>query len=367
VKVPERDPQQGVRDASRVGAALLLAITLPIALGAWGQPISERGTAWLVAAAVAIVGLAIGSRAGRALAGLAVLGWLGIIAVTLAWPAQPPTFLRAIEIPSGEASGRGARIFSERDVSVVGARVMYGLGAVGPLELEGFVPALDAVYDEIEASEGTVTSTPFLATVLGEQRAARFDAFVHEEPAPAERWVVFLHGYGGSFASVCWVVALAAADAGASTICPATSFAGLWHEGHGPGIVRASIDWIRGRGARSIVLVGLSNGGIGASRLARELAADLDGLALISGLDDRAPHPAMPTFVWHGTTDTRFPIGHVRAWAATLARGELVEVDGDHFALIEQRALFAPALSGFLRRAHRSTAVAPLDAHGGPT
>lgn len=350
MKVPERDPGQGGRDASRVLAALLALVTLPIALAAVGQPISVRGAAWVVAAAIAIVGLAIAYPVGRWLAGLAVVAWLAIVAITLAWPAPPPSFLHAIEIPSGEPSSRGARLFAERDVSIAGARVMYGLGGVGPQELDGFVPALDAVYDEIEASEGEVTSTPFVATVLGEQRAARFDAFLHEEPAPTERWVVFLHGYGGSFSSYCWVVALAAADAGASTLCPATSFAGRWHEGHGPGIVRASIDWIRGRGARSIVLVGLSNGGVGASRLARELAADLDGLVLLSGLDDRAPHPAMPTLVWHGTADTRFAVGRVRAWSAALADGELVEVDGDHFALIEQRALFAPALSAFLRR-----------------
>jgi pimeloyl-ACP methyl ester carboxylesterase len=193
-------------------------------------------------------------------------------------------------------------------------------------------------------------SVPFVASVLGDQRAGRFDAFVHQDASSSERWVVFLHGYGGSFASYCWVVALAAADAGVSTVCPATSFSGGWEREHGPGIVRATLDWIRARGARSIALVGLSNGGRGASLLARELEADLDALVLLSGLDDRALRPAMPTLVWHGTRDTRFPIARIRAWAEPLPDGELIEVDGDHFALIEQRDLLAPALSAFLRR-----------------
>src|SRR5687768_4376879 len=100
-----------------------------------------------------MIGLAIGYRFGRWLAGLAVLGWIATIVLTLTWPAPAPAFLHPVELPSGDPSSRAARLFSERDVSVVGARVMYGLGAVGEEELDGFVPALDAIYREIEASE----------------------------------------------------------------------------------------------------------------------------------------------------------------------------------------------------------------------
>ncbi|WP_236516317.1 alpha/beta fold hydrolase [Sandaracinus amylolyticus] len=312
-----------------------------MSLAAAGQPISARGLAWVVCAAGAIVALAIGTRIARRIAGAIVLVWLGVIVATLAWPTREHGYLDAIVLPSGERPSPLSRLFSERDVSLVGVRLMRVTRGVSGRELEAFDVA--SVYDAIEASDGTVTSTPFVSTVLGEQRASRFDAFVHEESA---RWVVFLHGYGGSFASYCWVVAHAAERAGWSTVCPATSFSEHWESGHGPAIARRTLDFVRARGGDTIVLAGLSNGGVGASRLAREL--EIDGLVLISGLDDHTMPIAIPTLVWHGTHDERFPIDLSRAWAER-AGAQMIEVDGDHFALIEQREDFSGALETFLR------------------
>ena len=184
--------------------------------------------------------------------------------------------------------------------------------------------------------------------MLGEQDAYRFDAFVHRVPA-SNRWVVFLHGYGGSFASYCWIVARAVEEAGWSTICPATSFEGRWDRGHGPAIVRRTLDWVDARGGTDIVLAGLSNGGIGASRIAPELGSVISGLVLISGLDPQAARIAHPTLVWHGTDDERFPIARVRAYGEGSEHVQRVEIEGgDHFALVEQRAAFARDLVTFL-------------------
>lgn len=323
---------------------------LPFAIAAAGQPISARGLAWLLCAAVAIVGLAIGARWARIVAGLAGIAWLGVIATTLVWPARTGvSFLEPMVLPERAPPSVLGRVFAERDVSLVGVRLMRALRGVSARELEGFEAPLAALYGEIEARDGVVTSTPFLATMLGEQDAWRFDAFVHVTPGARERWVVFLHGYGGSFASYCWIVARAAEDAGWSTICPATSFDGRWDRGHGPAIVHRTLDWIDGQGARDVVLVGLSNGGVGASRLARELGGVLTGLVLISGLDSRAEPVARPTLVWHGTADERFPISQARTYASRAEHAQLVEVEGgDHFAMVEQRDQLARDLTAFL-------------------
>ncbi|AKF03654.1 alpha/beta fold hydrolase [Sandaracinus amylolyticus] len=335
--------ERGAREAARIGAALIATIALPVSLAAAGQPISTRGLAWIVCAAAAICALAIGTRITRRVAGAIVLVWLGVIVATLAWPAREGAYLGAIVLPSGERASSLGRVFAERDVSLVGVRLMRVTRGVSARELDGFDVA--SVYEELEASDGAVTSTPFLSTVLGEQRASRFDAFVHEVPA-STRWVVFLHGYGGSFASYCWIVARAAERAGWSTVCPATSFSTHWESGHGPAIARRTLDFARARGATTIVLAGLSNGGVGATRLAREL--EIDGLVAISGLDDHAMPIAKPTLVWHGTRDERFPIELARAWAGR-AGARMIEVDGDHFALVEQREDFSRALETFLR------------------
>ncbi|MDQ3032264.1 MAG: hypothetical protein M3Y87_07600 [Myxococcota bacterium] len=328
-------------------AVALGCVVLPFALAALGQPISARGVAWVVLGMVAVVALAIGGTRGRVAAGLAVGAWISVIVATLAWPLRDDAFLRAIVLPSGEAAGAGGRVFAERDISLVGVRLLRLRRGFSDRELEGFVPALTRAYDEIDRDAGEVASVPFLSTLFGRQSAARFDAFVHEEDG-TERWLVFLHGYGGSFVAQCWAVARIAADVGVSTICPATTIAGRWDLGDGPAIVRRTLEEIRARGAASIVLAGLSNGGIGASNLATALGTEIDGLALLSGLDSRATPPRVPTLVWHGIHDERFRIDRVREWAATLPQGELIEVDGDHFALLEQRDELAEALSGFL-------------------
>lgn len=355
-----RDP---ALDASRVAAALLALIVVPLALAAAGQPISARGTAWLVLGGLAVLALGIGTRPARSFAVLVAFAWIFVVVATLAWPAPAadpsrPTYLERVVLPDGEPASRLGRIFAERDVSLVGVRVMHAIGAVGDHELEGFEAPLAVHYDAIEASDGELAPTPFLSTALGSQSSRRFDAFVHHAPRErgegTTRWVVFLHGYGGSFASYCWIVAHAAERAGASTICPATSLAGRWADGHGPAIARATLDWARAHGARSIVLAGLSNGGAGASLLvAGELRNERDvaGLALISGLDERATRPSIPTLVWHGTHDLRFPIARVRAWASTLPDGTRVEVEGgDHFALVEREAEFSSSFASFLGR-----------------
>ncbi|GAB4207197.1 MAG: hypothetical protein OHK0013_24620 [Sandaracinaceae bacterium] len=91
------------------------------------------------------------------------------------------------------------------------------------------------------------------------------------------------------------------------------------------------------------MLVGLSAGGIGASRLAPRLAGSIDRLVLLSGVSSSAPTPPVPTLVLHGDDDRMVPTARVRRWATGRARVRFVIVPGTHFVLLEERAAIARA------------------------
>src|SRR5688500_6105422 len=106
------------QDASRIAAASLACIVVPVAIAALGQPISARGLAWLVAGALVIAGLSLLHTTARAhrivkmLAALGVTSWACAIALSLAWPVSNTPFLRTLELPSGNPSCRVRRIIA---------------------------------------------------------------------------------------------------------------------------------------------------------------------------------------------------------------------------------------------------------------
>lgn len=242
------------------------------------------------------------------------------------------------------------RLFEERDASMVGSRLLTFLGAVPSREFPTLPALLDRSYPQTE-DDAPRLGTPIPATLLDLQHADAFDTIVVEPRGEAsEVGVVFLHGFAGSFALQCLEVARVARDAGARTVCPATSFEGAWWRGDGEAIARGSIAHLRARGARRIVLVGLSNGGIGASRLAPRLRGEIDALVLLSGLSPRASSPGVPTLVVQGDHDTMVPTRLVRGWARGRSGVRYVELDGSHFVLLERRDAIARVLREALTR-----------------
>lgn len=243
------------------------------------------------------------------------------------------------------------RLFEERDASMVGSRLLAGLGLVPAREFPTLPGLLARSYARTE-EDAPRLGTPVPATLLHLQRADAFDAIVvSPRGAPSELGVVFLHGYAGSFALQCLEVARVARDEGARTVCPATSFEGAWWQGDGEAITRASIAHLRAGGARRIVLVGLSNGGLGASRLARRLGHAIDGLVLLSGVSPGAPTPRVPTLVVQGDHDAMMRTAAVRGWARGHRRVHYVELSGTHFVLLEQRERIGEVLrEAFARR-----------------
>jgi pimeloyl-ACP methyl ester carboxylesterase len=196
-----------------------------------------------------------------------------------------------------------------------------------------------------------------LDTQTGRQGPDAFDAIVippHGEPGDPEAAVVFLHGYAGSFTLECWMVAEAARAIRALTICPATGFAGQWWTHDGEETLRATLAYLRQRHIERIYLAGLSNGGIGASRIAPRFARSLAGLILISGASPDGSTGGLPTLVVQGEGDTSVSAAVVHTFA-TRTGATYVGFDGGHFVMMVRRAEVRDTIASWLR-AHSGAA-----------
>jgi pimeloyl-ACP methyl ester carboxylesterase len=349
----EHEPASFVRWLAAIvcvplGLLLALAGLLSIALGR--AELTVWGWLWSLDALAIAVGLVTIVSRHPTLVRLRIGGGLGLVLLPLVRVAfyGGADAARLVVIDrAGEEVSRARvidRLFEERDASMVGSRLLVLAGAVPAREFPTLPALLAASYPEVEADAPRL-GTPIPATLLGLQRADAFDAIVVAPEGPSSRLgVVFLHGFAGNFALQCLEVARVARAHGAITICPSTRFEGDWWRGDGETITRASIAHLRARGAEEIVLVGLSNGGVGASRLAPRLGREIDGLVLLSGLSPRAPTPQVPTLVVQGDHDAMVPTRAVRAWARGRARVRYVELPGTHFVLLEERERVADAL-----------------------
>ena len=213
--------------------------------------------------------------------------------------------------------------------------VRLGLAAAGervpPSELEDLGPAIERVYRDLEARGGPLPSI-WLASQSTLQSSARFDALISEPAAHTRLGVVFLHGYGGNFTWPCASVAAAVEAVNGTTLCPSVGDSGRWWTGAGPAIVLASIRALEARGIDTIVLAGLSNGGIGASRLVARFADRLGGLLLVSGAA-RGTRTSLRTLLIHGSSDRMAPLGAARAFVRASTHATLEVFEGGHFVL----------------------------------
>jgi hypothetical protein len=242
------------------------------------------------------------------------------------------------------------RLIDEQDVSLFALRPLLLTGMVTGREMDGIWPAFSDPYREIRQREGLAPS-PFVSTYLGLQRPSAFDVlFIPPETTePADTAVIFLHGFAGNFTYQCWLFAQAVRAAGILTVCPSTNWIGLWSRPNGAATVEATLAQLRQNGVRRFYLAGLSNGGVGASELAPHLAADLDGLILLSGLLPGAEQVNVPVLIIHSRQDERMPVSIARNYAAAAGdRATYVEMDGDHFVLAKEPAKVQQVITDWL-------------------
>jgi predicted esterase len=246
--------------------------------------------------------------------------------------------------PHGTTARIASRLVDESDVAVAGTRVLVASGMLRDDAAELPV-AMRSAYADMRREEGDMPS-PVVTTYLGMQSASGFDVVVVEPPSNArhETAVVFLHGFAGNFDLPCWQMARAAQ---VLTACPSTRWVGDWWTSDGQATVERTIDLVRARGAKHVVLAGLSNGGYGASRLAPRLRGKISGLVLVSGAAPDAPAAGVPTLVIHGVGDNMASVEDARGYAQKNG-ARFVGLHAGHFAMLVRKEESDRAVRSFV-------------------
>jgi pimeloyl-ACP methyl ester carboxylesterase len=288
----------------------------------------------------------------------------------------------------------GARVqnrYSHRD----GHYQRHALGALLP-EIDQFllgfqlVPAMDSlftkqqarslsqltksIYAELEADPDFHRLGSVLPEAYDEIWARPFDHghyFLYippqldrKKPSPA---LVFLHGSGGNFKAYTWLLSRVADERNMVLIAPTFGF-GNWEGDAGSRAVAAALDdagKVLPLNMNQVHLAGLSNGGLGVSRLAAsEAGRRFRSLVFISPVCDETAIVS-PTFAtqWRdkpvlvvtGDADDRVPLPYVTSWAGLMrtarARVEMsTYAAADHFLLFSHRDKFLRELSAWLKQ-----------------
>ncbi len=252
---------------------------------------------------------------------------------------------------------------NEAGVALLGTRVLVSRGLLRDPDAPRVEAAMHAAYDRMRADEEDPSSalvlgpapfsadTPDLLTYLPRGSGAESHGSTSPRAPPGARGdlaVIFLHGYGGRFALPCWQVARVAAQSEAMTACPDVGTDGAWWSSEGERIVRATVAALKMAGAKRIVLMGLSNGGIGATRLAVRMRGAFVGLVLFSGADPTMGAPGIPTLVLHGRRDAVVSQASSRVYAHA-AHARFVDLPSGHFAMMLDATTVDPEVGRFLR------------------
>lgn len=326
---------------------------VPFAIACVLAPVSAWGLAYLAATTAVIAGLITAPNRIRRMRGVTRIALLALVAIVVARIgfAAGGENLQMITLPGdGRRSAVINRIIEEEDGVVLGAQWLPRLGVVDADEAAEWAPAMKRAYEQMSDEEGT-TPSPVVATYLGMQDPEGFDALVLEPDNESPNGgIVFLHGYAGSFTSLCWMATRGARRAGLVAICPSASARGDWWDRRWEPTIETSIAYLRGRGIRRIYLGGLSNGSIGAARIAPRMARQLAGLILISGVPDDADTGGLPTLILQGRDDRMTPPGPARALVARgRPRPTYVEFPGTHFLLAEKFEEVNASIASWLR------------------
>jgi hypothetical protein len=325
----------------RIVAFSVLGMVALVALLGVAAPWSPSGWFVLGAVALAAAALAFKDKKPRRGLGLVALLLLAILLVVrMVGAGEGMIAMRTL--PAGDSARWLARLVDEQDLAQVGARVLAARWQLPAAERERLVPAMHEAYLDMRRDD-VFSPSPVLDTLLDRQTPSAFDALVIEPRAvpkpsvPMKFGVLFLHGYAGSFTLECWLLARAAREIGALTLCPATDFTGNWRGDAGERILRASLDYLHGRNVKRVFLAGLSNGAVGASALLPRFASAFEGLILISGAPASGGNGGLPTLVVHGEHDNVTPAAAARAFAER-NHATFAGFDGGHFVLLTRRS-----------------------------
>lgn len=327
---------------------LVEAVDLGPSLSGWG---------YVVGAAFASAGLLSmpwRKRRGLTRAGLGLMVLVACGRLLLATGSDMDT----LHLP-GEGHRLLNRLVSERDGTLVAARLLLFTGQLPRSDARDFIPALRGAFDRLDAEQGAF-ATPAIATWVGLQSPGSFDTVVipPEDNRNPDVAFVALHGFTGNFAVYCWQLSRAARAISALTVCPSVGPRGDWWSPQGEQTLERTLQWLARRGIHRVYLSGLSNGGVGASVLAERVSRpglELRGLVLVSGASPRAHPPRVPVLLVQGQRDSMMPAHLMRAYAREAgSRATYFEVDSGHFALLDRYQECERAIATWLREQERA-------------
>ena len=318
-----------------------------------GIPISSIGTVYLIGYFLIVWGLISAPWLRQRALIPSLVGVILLLLSVLVRVFFPPagSQMILITLPGPTAPRLLTRIFDEQDIVLFGAKVAPLVGFVSPLEYKNLIPELSQTFQEMR-TQGVTPLSPSLAAYLGQQHPDGFDALIAQPSSGnSETGIIFLHGFGGNFTLQCWLIAEVGNRIGAFTLCPSTDPSGQWWKEQGRAILQESLNYLHQRGVKKIYLVGLSNGGIGSSRLASYFKSDLAGLILISGADPNAEITGLPVLVIHGQNDERIPASIAEQFSYLSApNSTYVSLDGDHFVLLKHANQVQAAILDWLMK-----------------
>ncbi|MBK9710914.1 MAG: alpha/beta hydrolase [Kouleothrix sp.] len=342
-------------------AGAIAALPLGLLLGlAFTTPITLIGGLYLGISSCAVIGMITAQlrRARyRGLARTSLLLLLLLAGLRIARPASSASATLTV-LPSSGGIRWLNRLFDEQDIVLFGERVGSMAGIISPLEDQQLVPALAQAYHTMR-NDGATPLSPFLSTTLGRQQAEAFDTLIFTPDAgTAPRFgVVFLHGFGGNFTMQCWLVARAAQRIGGLTACPSASWRGDWWTPQGERTLHETIAYLERAGIDRIYLAGISNGGVGVSRLAPGLGPQVRGIILISGSDPEAASANLPALIIQGLQDERMPAALAQQYSRRAGPlGSYYGVDGDHFVLLKQADAIGQVIADWLSEQEKGSA-----------
>lgn len=234
------------------------------------------------------------------------------------------------------------------------------------------------LYREMEADENFRELGSAMGLAYAQLLGLPFDAGhyylyvpqqVREGPLPA---LIFLHGSAGNFKAYTWLWSKLAQEEGFVIIAPSYGF-GSWDEAGTDAVLNALDD------ARQVVaidperiyLAGLSNGGIGAGRLAIARPDLFRGLIFLSpvmptGLVDGETFQRLwadrPVLVLSGAADRRIPLAYVEERVARMAAGgidvtSIIYPDEDHFLVFSRPEEIVADVAAWLRQTAPGTGL----------
>ena len=303
-------------------------------------PISPVGIIYLLSYALIVLGMILAPRQSHLSLTCLIVGITIVLAALAIRIIFPPSNkqMNLMTLPSRSGPRLLNRLLNERDIVLFGAQVAPYLGAVSSAETESLAFKFSQAFHEMDI-QGVTPLSPFLTTYLNQQSPDEFDVVISEPSTGThpKAGIIFLHGSGGNFTLQCWLIATVAQHINAITVCPSTGPSGAWWNAKGQSIIEKTFSYLQKRGVERIYLSGLSNGGIGASRLADQFQQDVKGLILISGADPSATMTRLPVLLLHGNHDERIPSSVVEKYAsASGANATYYLFEGDHFLLLKQ-------------------------------